>query len=1416
MPNPWEEYQTTVPVEDGPWTKYPTVETGWSDQQLGETFGQSGQMNLEPTPFPIDTYVNEEVKDLPSEERAKARDGWAVALNSMMRPVKLNYYSVSAGLSEGMAHFYGTLDLFTSSMERHYGLSSGGLFGAWEKQGKESAAYYEKLIEKEGINGFDKFIHSFVTKPIGSAFPTITEFALSVASGLTIPFIAGEEEAHETGDVDPFIGGLVEAAKTGMLAGVFKMVQPFSRYIQATVFGTGFGVQGFIEAEPGKKLESLAGGVVSGVGMAAISPRGKIGIREAARALYPKVVPVSPDMLRRLGVEGEKASGDKILRPANKEGDKVVIAEPGETRVELEQRTKKVPVAEVDNVDTIISKLPEGDWVVPEGTIVHRGEGKENEGGNWYGDESSAKNFALMRGEDGKVTSIDISGKKLADAERYLKDPDELGNRDFGSRLKPEEVAALLERALKDGYDGIYSRKTRAALLPNEAQAKTFGLQRKVVSPDATTGPVSKIPPGKEGTTELSKVETQEQGFSPDGKTFLNREQAKEYLKENDPEIYAAWQEIAGPDAEFHTADYNKVREKLADKATQDVELADLTAQLRDLPEDTSFEDKQTFAEKTQRIYTGVLGKAKTVFVSLKANTVASWDWYKNHAVKFTTLDELLNGYTGARQINGMKAARFAKGIQEGISEREQNAMAIWLEAAGDVATIEKWSREPKLKKASEDALRLSDEHKAFALKIRDYWGSVADKAIEAGILSHGIENYVMHLVERKGSDNHAVRRLLADSNAGVLRKDPSFAKKRIYETFFDLTQAGFDIKDMRIGSLVTKWQASFDEALNARSFIKKLSELNAANDDPMVITLGSGTPLKTGEADALYIPPTEAWLIKPRAVTEKQRADLDLSNYRLLEHPALKRWKWVSSTENGTPIFVEGDLLIHKEAYSKVKNLLGKSWFQGEGVGPAVGRVLLKGSAEIKGTLLGFFSGFHQAHIGWRLGTRKISPFSEATINLEDPLTLKLISRGGLIVYDNRAMSAFYDGLAGPGLTRFIPYIGKYAAKFTEATFGLDGWIPRKKVQLAKEFYTRNRERYPELSDDQVLKLSAEQANAAIGAQNWTAMGASKTTQDLLSLSCLAPDFLISSWRAKGQALAPYGREQLTAIAVRGTLGMYILAKTIEGVASMIDDKNKVHLDRPFSATVDGKEYTLRSEQGDIWNLIRDPRSFVYYRLNPGILKPAIEALTGRDNFGRKRDTVEQLMDWATASVPMAGQGFFTREDYTLYQAMMQSYGVGSWDSRTAAEQLTREILSEKSKTEAEPETKERIQLRLKLFKDYRDTGDFIPISKALAEGKIIPRDITNILNRFIKSDIERGVQEFSVAETLKVWDKANEEEKTSLQLILAKKWFTWQATVDERSPFEDQMTKVLYWKPSDKGESENSFLRRFVVGEK
>ena len=942
-----------------------------------------------------------------------------------------------------------------------------------------------------------------------------------------------------------------------------------------------------------------------------------------------------------------------------------------------------------------------------------------------------------------------------------------------------------------------------------EAGAKNdtslFQQAKEELGPDASMSDVARRAQELKTAQASVKGPSDNRGFVNREGKFMDREQSKQWVKENEPEVYSAWLQLKNGDesAELHAQDYNAAKELAKEP---DPNIRELISALRNITPDTDLGRRVSLAEDlTQRAGIAKEG-IHNGLTRIKAAGAAIRDFYMRPP-KADGVRGMIDLYKGSKEISDIENARFAKQIKQTFSDRTQRALTVYAQANGDSATLTDWAEkttDPVLKEKYQDALNLTDQQKQFASNYRAHMDAMLYRAIDAGLLEDGVENYVNQIWEKsKVSENSAARQLLGESNSGLLRANPAFAKKRIYDSYFEGEQAGHTPKDARLGYLITAYHQAFDEALNARAFVRSLTEATASDGRPMAVTSGMGIPLPKGETVA------ESWIIKPRAVSaktteidpitgEKVKTPIDLSDYRNggIDHPALRKWKWAANDNDGNPIYVEGDLKFHPEAYKDVKNFLGKSAIREY----ALGRAALKVSTELKGTMLGFFSTFHQVHLGKTAASYVVNPFNLRSIDLNDPLTTDLIKHGH-VLYDGNAMSEWSEGVRGPGLIRFIPKVGPMAERYTEYMFGLDGYVPRLKNTLAHTIYERNAARYPELSRDELLTLTASQSNAAMGGQNWRGMMANKTAQDILRLTTLAPDFLVSRARLTGQMLKPYGREQFNAIAIRGALGLYVTAKVIEGTLAQLEpDKAEVHWDRPFSVTYNGKEYTIRSQQGDIQHFIQDPRSFAYYRLNPAITKPAIEMMTGRDQFGRKRDVTEQMKDWATSAVPIAGQGFFKKEDYPLYESILASIGVSTWNYRSDAEKIARDIASEKNKAEMEGVSKERIATRSRLQGEYEKTGDFEPIRKAFTDGKIAFKDIQWITNRNLEGDLQGMVKQFSLPDSLKVWDKATEEEKNQIQPTLVAKWIRFEstATPNELAAYEEKMQDVIRWTPT------------------
>ncbi len=386
----------------------------------------------------------------------------------------------------------------------------------------------------------------------------------------------------------------------------------------------------------------------------------------------------------------------------------------------------------------------------------------------------------------------------------------------------------------------------------------------------------------------------------------------------------------------------------------------------------------------------------------------------------------------------------------------------------------------------------------------------------EAGLLEHEAENYVQHVWKR---ENTYTKKLISNVRAKTLETKPSFTKQRVFGTFFDGEKVGYSPVSKDIGFLFAAREHSANQAIAARAFIRSMLDGKASDGRPLVSVSGSGRPISEEEN------PAKAYLIDAKMKPE------DIADYRPIDHPALRKWTWATNESSGKPIYVKGDMVVHPEAYTHLKNVLGRSALRSF----ALSQAILDVNATIKSSLALSFSGFHQTQESLHAISCCINPTSTKTIDFSSPKQAKLIDHG-LQVASFDAQEEFSEGLAS-GLTERIPLVGGYLRRYNDYLFS--DYIPRLKMAMAREALERNLKRYAgKMSEDQIYALTANQANAAFGELNYTMLGRNKTMQDVLRMALLAPDFLEARGRFVGQALKPYGREQAVAL-IAGALGL-------------------------------------------------------------------------------------------------------------------------------------------------------------------------------------------------------------------------------------------------------------------------------------
>lgn len=662
-------------------------------------------------------------------------------------------------------------------------------------------------------------------------------------------------------------------------------------------------------------------------------------------------------------------------------------------------------------------------------------------------------------------------------------------------------------------------------------------------------------------------------------------------------------------------------------------------------------------------------------------------DWAIEKWKNEPKIDDMLRAkgdLSASIESRGWRVRQFAKQVEDSIPDRkERAAISKWVDAGGDEAALRQGLAEtkPEFKQAYQDALNLKGDALMAAKHIRQYFESRLDEAIDAGVLQTGVEDYIHRIYASKPKAQKAA---LAYVQSGILKANPALAKKRVFQFDWEAEKLGYKpVRDFL--PRVAEYEAALSRAIASREFIKKMTTMKAADGRPIVDVKGIGVPVenqKTGVREATLIKPsfnpskTHNPTLPSGAPNPNYRSD-----YVNREYPALSKWKWAGLDAADKPIYLQGDVAIHPDYVKRVDALLKPSWVRQQ---PVLRGALQFGSG-VKQTMLDF-SGFHQVQIAVHAMEHRVQPgrvgvpgikawtelpqmpfFTKAAkeLDLSDP-KLDGLLRGGLTLGGEYHAGHLGEGLVGRSISRHIPFVGPLMETYHGWLF--QDFIPRVKATMAMHALERNMQRYGgtgsgKLTPEQIYFKTASEANAAFGELNYTMLERSKTAQDMARLILLAPDFLEARGRFAGAALTKGGKgniafnQEQRAALLLGAFTMYLTARIAN---KMISGQYHNEPDNLFSVVIGNKSYHLRTVQGDVLKLIEHPIEFWLSRLNPVYGRTALEGVTGRDYFGRKRTMLEQGIDAISTAVPITGR-FAIERERTLKESIFSGMGVNS-----------------------------------------------------------------------------------------------------------------------------------------------------------
>jgi len=1337
------------------------VSEGLSDEDKAQAKAQFFKAYPPPKPPGIVDKAIDVVKDVPRS--VKAYGSQTVA--SLMEGAA-GFGEKLSGASDYIADRTGLYDLGEKiGIPRTSGLTKEMVEGS-----KGLATSTRKMAESIPSTPIERFVGGAA----GGALPGITEFVTE--KGMPpLAYVMGASEAKKKGESE-VLGGLGEAGRIGLLSKAFGATAPLKRGLrmlaQGVVMATG--------SPEGPTPEAFGTGMLYGM----FGGKGEIGLRGMAKkpsVPWEEFGDIPKDPTKPFSKEEIKSIN--AIKPT--EGEGIASKIPPEQPPIKPEGVIEALKPQTEGVDRRAAMRP----YLPDFTVEQLQEMKRTNEEGWA-DKPTTDPYEIRKRDRQRDELDKIIVKAGGRAEKEIEEPP-----------MPE-------------FKKKYQKK----------EGVTIEQDKSATEAEATTG-------GRGAGTEVrGEVIQVDKVMSPEeGKALLTSETAKEPVKKaTQKDMFGATQgglegkipstetpetplEAAQREAQARKVQAEEAKaqqalptEPLTPKAKATIQDSfdnGLTVSLKNLRESdkrtiTKGEIRQIYEVKSRQttapemieklkgegfkigksveLYSGI--PVDEIVRSVKAFKESIFDPVKafwSRPPKASEGKNIIGKYLGDAQQYQWRLSRFANAIQKEIPKLDQQAMKRWMQAGGDEATLRQWAtqmKDPELKKIYERALNLPEQAKEIARQLEVGYAEGAEEMIKSGILEDTVEFYVNKNWDRP---NKASQKLQAWANAtstGKFRPDPKEAKHRIWKSNFEGEQLGYKEKNDSIGFAYVKWMSSMADAKSTREALKSMMSAKMPDGRPMVYVGGGGS----------YVPKElqaerEAYFIKPNA---KPEAAYD---YKSFDHPAFRKWKWVDSDPEGKPIMVQGNMLIHPEAYKQINAMIGKSKIRTYTIpedvpivgGKQPGRMLLDAGAFVKGTIL--VGPFHQVHVGEHALFHKVNAFNPPQLDLNKPLTKELLDHG-LMLYNHNALIDFGEGVASGGLLEKIPVLGDGLTRYKEYLFL--NYISRLKSAMAEEAVSRAEGYYKKdltsgkLTRDQMLENVAKQANAAFGEQNYKYMGRNPTLQDALRVILLAPDFLEARLRFAGQALRPYGREQQMAL-LRGAIGMAVGAQVIN---YMFGDDHKFNWKEPFTILIGGVSYTPRSVMGDVAHLFQDPRSFALHRLNPLTTRTMYEIGLGRDINGRKVNTEEALKDIGKSWFPIPAQGLFRKnladsKTQSFITGVLNSIGIGSYKHKTEAERKIFEFLPKIDMT-AEQKLK---HTSLETVRDSYRGGDEDKISETLqnaVEAKTITeKEADRLWNERGASRLSLSFDHINIQQAVEIWKLATPKEKEALYEKLIKK---------------------------------------------
>jgi hypothetical protein len=722
-------------------------------------------------------------------------------------------------------------------------------------------------------------------------------------------------------------------------------------------------------------------------------------------------------------------------------------------------------------------------------------------------------------------------------------------------------------------------------------------------------------------------------------------------------------------------------------------------------------------------------------------------------------------------------------------------------------------------------ASRLTDEQIAIAKTLRSAYDSSFQRAHDAGMIRSWVEAYhpqawaseksgLWHTLFNNDTEdvtNGALNDLRHNTNSGQFDTNINSAKHRAFNTEFQGVMAGEKFKTADLSQHLFNHLKGVEHAKAARDFINDLrkKDTKAADGRPMVVLHGTARVFGGDENPAVAINPERSQkihidpekikhMMDPNPQTGTNELQEGLRNgtieklpfttedengqkmaayaytsdgYETINHPSMRAWGYIGQDTAGNPALMEGQMRVHPDIAQGLRQLMGIR----ESTAPEskIMSLAKAASGEAKGLLLSL-SPFHIVQEGLRAALVGISPANFEHININDSPDLQRGVRKGLVRNNYQAEDQYSNGFASHSkLISKIPGLNRIQNAMQSFLF--DKYIPglkdRAYLKLYQDILTQN----PHLVPDEAASRAADMTNDVFGGQNWLKLGVTSSQQNFMRMSLLAPDWLVSEVRMLGRVTG--GLDKETGAISRKQMAIQVAA--IWSAARVLNmlATGQMHNEAPFGVAhkdKDGKEiiYSVRTLPTDLLHVMSDPEGFIRGRVNPLTVRPAVEALSGRDQQGRRADVGTQLHDMLRESAPIVGQGIFKGSSLSPLDQVVKGVGGNVARYRTEAEKMADQYASDRMPSG--PVDKESLAAHQKdlALEDALRQGQ---ISKGQLKRQISARRADEIIRRENMTPLQARFDRLPMNEALNVWTAATPSEKDALHAQLWKKRVAW-----------------------------------------